>query len=173
MGQYGAGLCLEQERCLPIRSLACTIPCAASLRSVVRGCWNPRRKPTVSKLFSRQWCAPAERCAYPKFPSSFVNAYTGNRKCRSALRCDFFSTGCTRPSSTSAACLGVKQVPAWLAQQRVYIQRLQESSADASRQTRLELSPSTTTITSLPGRVPLAIKHLPAASVYPVFIPLQ
>ena len=24
------------------------------------------------------------------FPSSFVNAYTGNRKCRSALRCDFF-----------------------------------------------------------------------------------
>jgi len=47
----------------------------------------------------------------------------------------------------------------------VYIQRLQESSADASRQTRLELSPNTTTITSLPGRVPLAIKHLPAASV--------
>src|SRR5215831_19200533 len=40
-----------------------------------------------------------------------------------------------------------------------------ESSAEASRHTRLELSPSTTTITSLPGRVPLAIKHLPAASV--------
>jgi DNA mismatch repair protein MutS len=34
-----------------------------------------------------------------------------------------------------------------------------------ARQTRLELSPNTTTITSLPGRVPLAIKHLPAASV--------
>jgi hypothetical protein len=27
------------------------------------------------------------------------------------------------------------------------------------------LSPRTTTITSLPGRAPLAIKHLPAASV--------
>src|SRR5207237_7434797 len=44
-----------------------------------------------------------------------------------------------------------------------YITSPQESRADASRQTRLELSPSTTTITSLPGRVPLAIKHLHAA----------
>jgi dolichol-phosphate mannosyltransferase len=55
--------------------------------------------------------------------------------------------------------------PTWLAQRRLYIQRLQESNADASRQTRLEESPSTTTITSLPGRVPLAIRHLPAESV--------
>ena len=46
-----------------------------------------------------------------------------------------------------------------------YITSPQLSSADASRQTRAELSPSTTTIISLPGRVPLAIKHLPAASV--------
>ena len=46
-----------------------------------------------------------------------------------------------------------------------YIHRPQESSADASRHTWLELSPRTTTITSLPGRAPLAIKHLPAASV--------
>ncbi len=49
--------------------------------------------------------------------------------------------------------------------QSPHITRPQESNADASRHTRLELSPSTTTITSLPGRVPLAIKHLPAASV--------
>jgi hypothetical protein len=49
--------------------------------------------------------------------------------------------------------------------QSPHITRPQESSAPASRQTRLELSPKTTTITSFPGRVPLAIKHLPAASV--------
>ena len=46
-----------------------------------------------------------------------------------------------------------------------YIERPHESMADASRHTWLELSPSTTTMTSLPGSVPLAIKHLPAASV--------
>ena len=58
-----------------------------------------------------------------------------------------------------------KNVESWLAHRRPYNTRPQESSADASRQTRLELSPNTTTITSLPGRVPLAIRHLPAASV--------
>src|SRR4029077_12721774 len=159
-GQYGAGLCREQAQCLPIRSLACTIRCAASLRSVVRVCWNLPRKPAVSKLFSRQWCAPAERCAYAKFPSSFVNAYAGNRKCRWVLHSDFFSAGCARfLSISSTTCHRVNEAQTWPTQRRLYIQRLQESSADASRQTRLELSPNTTTITSLPGRVPLAIKH--------------
>jgi dolichol-phosphate mannosyltransferase len=61
--------------------------------------------------------------------------------------------------------LHAKQALTWPAQRRLYIQRLQESSADASRQTRLDVSPSTTTMTSLPGRVPLAIRHLPAESV--------
>ena len=45
---------------------------------------------------------PAARCAYAKFRSSFVNAYAGNRKCRSALPCDFSSAGCTRCSSISS-----------------------------------------------------------------------
>ena len=104
-GQCGGALSREQVRCLAIRSLACTIPCAASSQSVVRGCWNSRRKPAVSKLFSRQWCAPAERRAHAKFPSSFVNAYTENRKCRWVLHSDFFSAGCARFSSiSSTAC---------------------------------------------------------------------
>ena len=139
-----------------------------------KSCWNSRRKPAVSKLFSREWCAPAERCAYAKFTILFCERVHGKSKMSFGIALRFFSGGCTRPSSIwSAMRLRVKHAPAWMAQQSVYIQRLQESSADASRQTRLELSPNTTTITSLPGRVPLAIKHLPAASVYPVFIPLQ
>jgi len=54
-----------------------------------------------------------------------------------------------------------------------YIQRPHESSAEASCQIPALLSPRTTTIMSRPGRVPLAIKQWPAASVYPVFMPLQ
>jgi hypothetical protein len=101
-----------------------------------------------------------------ELPSSFVNAYMGNRKCRSALHSDFFCVGYARFSSISSTARPcVKGAQTWQTQRRRYIQRLQESSADASRQTRLELSPNTTTITSLPGRAPLAIRHLPAASV--------
>src|SRR5947208_11662877 len=157
-GLYGGALCREQVRCLPIRSLACTIPCAASLQSVVRGCSNSRRKPAVSKLFSRQWCAPAERCAYAKFPLSFVNAYTGNRKCRWRLHSDFFSAGCARFSSiSSTACRRVSEAQTWPRQRKLYIQRLQEPSADASRHTRLDLSRTTTTITASPAHVRPAI----------------
>jgi hypothetical protein len=41
----------------------------------------------------------------------------------------------------------------------------QESSAEASRHTPALLSPNKTTMTSRPGRAPLAIKQWPAASV--------
>src|SRR5439155_27044476 len=148
------------------RSPACTIQCAAFSLLAVPGCWNWRHPQAVLKLFSRRSCAAVARCAYRKFPSLFVIGHAENRKCRSASRCDFFSAGCARCfSMLRAAYVPVKTAQDWLAQGRLYIQRLQESRAEASRQTWLELSPSTTTITSLPGRVPLAIKHLPAASV--------
>src|SRR5205823_5970912 len=52
-------------------------------------------------------------------------------------------------------------------------QRPQESNEAASVQTPDLVSPRTTTMTSRPGREPLAIRQWPAASVYPVFIPLQ
>src|SRR5438477_10494813 len=151
-GQYGGALFREQVRCLPIRSLACTIPCAASSQSAVLGCSNSHHKPAVSKLFSRQWCAPAERCAYAKFPLSFVNAYTGNRKCRWVLHSDFFSAGCARFSSISSTpCRRASEVQTWPRQRTLYFERLQESSVDASRQPQHVLTPNNTTIPSFAG----------------------
>jgi hypothetical protein len=48
---------------------------------------------------------------------------------------------------------------------RNYIQSPHERRAEASRHTPDLLSPNTTTMTSRPGREPLAIKQCPAASV--------
>src|SRR5882724_4526708 len=48
---------------------------------------------------------------------------------------------------------------------RYYIHKPQDSNAEASRHTPDLLSPNTTTMTSRPGREPLAIKQCPAASV--------
>ncbi len=112
-------------------------------------------------------CAvPFREILFVDVPIVFRERVYGKSKMSFGVALRFFSAGSTRWSSISSAVrLGMKEAQAWLAQRRRYIQRLQESSADASRQTRLELSPNTTTITSLPGRVPLAIKHLPAASV--------
>lgn len=130
-----------------------------------------------SKLFLRRSCALTARYVYAKFPLLFVNAYAGNRKCHSVLLWDFSSAGCARCSSiSSVACIiANRSQHRRLAMCRLlrssadsgarYIERPHESMADASRHTWLELSPSTTTMTSLPGSVPLAIKHLPAASV--------
>src|SRR5438874_12241070 len=49
----------------------------------------------------------------------------------------------------------------------------QERRDAASAQTPDLVSPRTTTMTSRPGREPLAMRQCPAASVEPVFLPLQ
>src|SRR6476619_437622 len=121
------------------------IQCAASLQSGVPGCWTWHRKRAVSKLFSRPSYVPVAHCVCAKSRLLSENACGGNRKCHSASHYDFFSIGCTRCSSTfSAALVTDTNTKSWVARRRPYNTRPQESSADASRQTWLELSPNTT-----------------------------
>src|SRR5947208_7528156 len=160
-GRCGAGSCREQVRRSPTRSPVFMTQCAASLPLAVPVCWNWHPKRAVSRSFSRPLCVPMALCAYAKSRLPSANAYEEDRKCRLGLRCDFFSAGCARCSIISSVlCVivssckiddpqfvdNIAALPIFGGR---YNQRPHESRAEASRQTRLELSPRTTTITSL------------------------
>ncbi len=80
------------------------------------GCWNSRRKPPVSKLFSRQWCARRGTLRVSEIPVVFRERVHGKSKMSFGVALRFFSTGCTRPSSISSARASrreTKRKPGW------------------------------------------------------------
>src|SRR5205814_8613890 len=85
-GRFGDCCCPGPVRRSLIHSPVCMIRCRDSLPSGVLDYWNTRRQQEASKLPSKRLCEAVAPYRYLKFPSFFIIAYEGNRKCRLASR---------------------------------------------------------------------------------------